>query len=108
MDDVLVVTNSCAFRASLFRALSDRFGPLTVNLVSTLHTGIQIVRLSNGGVVLTQDDAFFVAASLVGVSSFDPVLVPTDMYFFFLLLVEMKCFLFVCHGQAGAVYEDSS
>ena len=82
VDDVLVVTNSCALRDSLFRSLTDRFGPLTINLVSTLHTGIQIVRLSNGGVLLTQDDAISRAASLVGVSSYAPVPVPTDKYFF--------------------------
>ena len=82
VDDVLVLTNSPPMRDALFDALTARFGPLTMNLVSTVHTGIEIRALSNGGVLLTQDKAIARAASLVGVSQLPSVLLPYDSQFF--------------------------
>ena len=82
IDDVLVLTNSPPMRDALFGALTARFGPSTIILVSTVHTGIEIKTLPNCGVLLTQDQAIARAASLVGVSKLPPVLLPYDSQFF--------------------------
>ena len=52
VDDVLVLTNSAPMRDQLFATLTARFGLLTVNLVSALHTGIEIKAFPTGGVPL--------------------------------------------------------
>ena len=82
VDDVLILTNSPPMRDSLYAALTARFGSLTINLVSTLHTGIEIQMLPLGAVLLTQDKAIARAASLVGVSQLPPVSLPYDPQFF--------------------------
>ena len=83
VDDVLILTNLLSMRTLLLDALTARFGPLTVNLDSTLHTGVEMVRLSNGGILLHQDTAIARAASsLVGVSHLPAVVTPADASFF--------------------------
>ena len=67
VDDGLILTNSSSMRDSLYAALPARFFPLTINLVSTVHTGIEIQLLPLGAVILTQDKAIARAASLVGI-----------------------------------------
>jgi hypothetical protein len=84
VDDLLFVTNVPVYRDKLIAALTLRFGPLTLNLESVMHTGIEMTRLSNGGILLTQDQAIARAASVVGVSHLPPVDVPTDRDTFFL------------------------
>ena len=82
VDDVLILTNSVVLRQDLLDALTLRFGPLTVNLVSSMHTGIEITRLPCGGILLTQDKAIARAASLVGVSHCSAVDMPFKIDFF--------------------------
>ena len=82
VDDVLILTNVLSMRTLLIDALTVRFGPLTVNLESTLHTGVELVRLTNGGILLHQDTAIARAASLVGVSHLPAVVTPADASFF--------------------------
>jgi hypothetical protein len=82
VDDVLILTNCLSFRQCLLDALADRFGPLTINLESSVHTGIEISRLPCGGVLLTQDSAIARAASLVGVSLCSSVDMPFNSDFF--------------------------
>ena len=68
VDDVQFLTNVPRYRGLLTEALTKRFGPLTINLESTMHTGIEMTRLSNGEILLIQDQAIARAASAVGVS----------------------------------------
>ena len=82
VDDVLILSNSTRLRDILLAALSVRFGPLTVNLESRMHTGIEMTRLSDDGILLTQDGAIARAASVVGVSLMPPIAVPADLEFF--------------------------
>ena len=82
VDDVLILTNSIVLRQDLLDALTKRFGPLTINLVSSVHTGIEITRLPCGGILLTQDRAIARAASVVGVSHCSPVDMPFKPDFF--------------------------
>jgi len=88
VDDVLILTNSVALRQCLLDALTARFGPLTVNLESTVHTGVEFTRLSTGGVLLTQDRKFARAASVVGVAHLPSVQLPGDGALFSALLGE--------------------
>ena len=53
VDDVLVVSNDQDLVDILFAALAARFGPLTQHAVSSLHTGLEITRHTNGAVSLT-------------------------------------------------------
>ena len=84
VDDVLIVTNHIPFRSLLLAALAHRFGPLTINLESKMHTGIEMTRFANGAIRLTQDAAIARAASLIGVSTLPPVPVPANLDTFFL------------------------
>ena len=76
VDDVLVVSKDQDLVDILFTALAARFGPLTQHAVSTLHTGLEITRHTNGAVSLTQDNAIARAASVVGVSHLSSVSLP--------------------------------
>jgi hypothetical protein len=82
VDDLLFLTNVPQYRGDLLAALTVRFGPLTVNLESVMHTGVEMTRLVNGGILLTQDKAIARAASVVGVSHLPPIDVPTGSTFF--------------------------
>jgi len=82
VDDLLFVTNVPQYRDDLLAASTARIGPLTVNIVSVVHTEIEMTRLANGGILLTQDKAIARAASAVGVSHSPPIDVPTDSTFF--------------------------
>jgi len=82
VDDVLMLTNSSSMRQQLLDALTARFGPLTVNLDTVIHTGVEFFRLSSGGVLLTQDRAIARAASEVGVSHLPSVVLPADGHLF--------------------------
>jgi hypothetical protein len=98
VDDVLILTNSAIMRQRLLDALESRFGPLTVNLDSTLHTGVEFSRLSTGGVLLTQDRAIGRAASVVGVAHLSPVQLPGDGRLFSVLVGDE------CSPVDSAVY----
>jgi hypothetical protein len=82
VDDVLILTNSFIIRQCLLDALTARFGSLTVNLITVIHTGVEFFRLSTGGVLLTQDRAIARAASEVGVAHLPDVVLPADEYLF--------------------------
>jgi hypothetical protein len=82
VDDLLILTNTASLRTVLLDALTARFGQLTFNLVTTIHTGIEFSRSSTGSVVLTQDRAIARAASLVGVTHLPPVDMPATPDFF--------------------------
>ena len=82
VDDNLILTNCLPLRDRLLAALTARFGPLTVNLDSTMHAGIEMLRLSNSGILLTQTKAIARAASVVGVAHMPPVSVPAELSFF--------------------------
>ena len=82
VDDLLIITNHPSMRDSLLTFLAARFGSLTVNLDTVLHTGVEFTRLSNGAVLLTQDKAIARAASVEGVSHYSPVCVPAAPDFF--------------------------
>ena len=90
VDDVLILTNSPALRDTLLAALTARFGQLTVNLATTVHTGIEFTRLPSGGVQLTQDKSIARAASLVGVSHLPSVAVPSSLEFFDVLADSLE------------------
>jgi len=90
VDDVLILTSSASMRQGLLDALASRFGPLTINLESTMHTGVEFSRLQSGGVLLTQDRAIGRAASVVGVSHLPPVQLPGDGHLFS-VLVDAEC-----------------
>jgi hypothetical protein len=82
VDDCLAISNVQAMILDLFAALKRRFGELTVNLVTTVHTGLEISQPSTGGVLVLQDQAIARAASLVGVSHLPPVSLPAVKTFF--------------------------
>ena len=88
VDDVLILTNSASMRQELLDALASRFGPLTINMESAMHAGVEFTRLPSGGVLLTQDRAIARAASVVGVSHLSPVALPGDGRLFFALVAE--------------------
>ena len=91
VDDVLIVTNSLSLAEALLDALTTRFGPLTVHRDSQMHTGIEMVRRPDGGLLLTQDGAIARAASVVGVSHLPPIDVPTDADFFLASFPVLEC-----------------
>eukprot|EP01041_Mallomonas_annulata_P012351 gene12351-25986_t len=76
------VSNDQQLVDDLFQALASRFGPLTLNPVSTVHTGLEFIRHANGAISITQDQAICQAASKVGVSHLDSVLLPAFLDFF--------------------------
>ena len=82
VDDVLILTNDASLRQCLIDALTARFGPLTFNLVTAVHTGIEFHYLASGGILLTQDTAIARTASVVGVSHLLPVSMPYNAEFF--------------------------
>ena len=82
MGDVLILTNDTSLQQCLIDALTARFGPLTFNLVTAVHTGIEFHYLASGGILLTQDTAIARAASVVGVSHLLPVSMPYNAEFF--------------------------
>ena len=82
VDDLLILTNSVALRTLVLDALTARFGQLTVNLVTSIHTGIEFARSPAGAVILTQDKAITRAASVVGVAHMPTVSIPADSEFF--------------------------
>jgi len=88
VDDVLILSNSASMRQELLDALAARFGPLTVNLESAMHTGVEFTRLSSRGVLFTQDRAIGKAASVVGVSHLRFVQLPGDGALFSKLVGE--------------------
>jgi len=69
-------------RQHFLDAFTARFGPLTVNLETVIHTVVEFFRLSSGGVLFTQDRAIARAASEVGVSHFPSVILPADEHLF--------------------------
>ena len=66
-NDVLVISYSQEFVDILFAALTQRFGKLTVNVVTSVHTSLEISQPPGGGVLVLQDRAIARAASLIGV-----------------------------------------
>jgi hypothetical protein len=82
VDDAFVLSNDQSLIDDLFAALTKRFGPLTINKVCTVHTGLELTRYPNGAVLVTQDRAIARAASVVGVSHLPPVTVPVALDFF--------------------------
>ena len=82
VDDLLILTNHASLRDSLLKALTARFGSLTVNLRTSVHTGVEFTQLSNGAVLITQDLAIARAASVEGVSHYPRVAVPAASDFF--------------------------
>ena len=81
-DDNLILTNPLPSCDRLIAALAARFGLLTVNYDSHMHTGVEMTRLSNGGILHTQDQAIAIAASVVGVSHLPPAAIPAELDFF--------------------------
>ena len=84
VDDALVMSNDQSLIDDLLDALARRFGPLTINKVCTVHTGLELTRYPNGALLVTQDRAIARAASVVGVSHLPSVSVPVALDFFHL------------------------
>ena len=93
VDDLLILTNSIALRTLVLDALTARFGQLTVNLVTSIHTDIEFARSPAGAVILTQDKAITRAASVVGVAHMPAVSIPADSDFFAFVLRVRKLYL---------------
>jgi hypothetical protein len=93
VDDCLAVTNELAFAEDLDAALTKRFGPLTVNSVTKVHTGIEFVYYDNGAICLHQDASIARAASVIGVSHLPPVDIPAHDDFFRPLSDAEECVL---------------
>ena len=91
VDDVLVLSNDQVLVASLFSSLSSRFGPLTINPVTAVHTGLEFTQLSNAGVLITQDQPIARAASLYDVAHLPPVDIPAPATFFHLPVDSLEC-----------------
>jgi hypothetical protein len=82
VNDCLSLSNVQAMNLDVFAALKRRFGELTVNLVTTVHTGVEISQPPTGGVLVLQDQAIARAASLIGVFHLPPVALPALKTFF--------------------------
>ena len=82
VDDAVILSNEQSLVDDLLAALSKRFGPLTVNKVTTVHTGLEVTRYPNGALLITQDRSIARAASVVGVSHLPPVDLPVALDFF--------------------------
>jgi hypothetical protein len=82
VDDNLAVANDQSLVDDLSKALTVRFGPLTTNVVSKVHTGLEFIRYDNGALLVTQDASIARAASVVGVSHLSPVSFPVHDDFF--------------------------
>jgi hypothetical protein len=82
VDDNLAVANDQSLVDDLSKALTERFGPLTTNVESKVHTGLEFTRYDNGALLVTQDASIARAASVVGVSHFSPVSFPVHDDFF--------------------------
>jgi hypothetical protein len=81
-DDLLILTNMVALRQRVLDALKARFGELTVNLETAVHTGVEFSRSVTGAVCLSQNKAIARAASVVGVSHLPSVSTPAPSDFF--------------------------
>ena len=82
VDDALMVSNSQELVDILLAALTARFGKLTFNAVTSVHTGLEISQPPGGGVLVVQDRAIARAASLIGVLHMPGVHVPVMKTFF--------------------------
>ena len=82
VDDLLILTNDVSLRQRVLDALQARFGELTVNLQTSMHTGVEFARSPAGAILLSQNKAIARAASVVGISHLPPIHVPAPCDFF--------------------------
>ena len=76
VDDALMVSSSQELVDILLAALTARFGKLTFNAVTSVHTGMEISQPPGGGRAIAR------AASLIGVLHMPAVHVPVMKTFF--------------------------
>ena len=56
--DELLIAPTKDFMAWLIKLLEDKFGPIKRQQLPTMHTGIWMERLANGGLLWTQHASF--------------------------------------------------
>jgi hypothetical protein len=82
VDDGFGVYSHAPFWDDLLKALTERYGPLTTNSVTTSYTGIAFTRAPSGAITLSQRGYLLRLLGAIGMADVKPISTPSSPDFF--------------------------